>query len=254
MRWFSEFARRGRSGDGASPNSPSRIRTATRSILFALVLAQAACAFPYLQATIESDQIERKLSQMFPLLDSNHHLFAVDSDYALQLLFDSKGALAEIQVAPKYTLSDIHPEWTEPDRMVFLGEPEYSHLLSQIEQAKPLGRLERKDPGSRYLSNDQYPALDEYENGVIRRSMRSGRGLPDSAVFPVASFHVFFFRLVSGHLDSIHESQNPDKTERICRVKLDDKEYWMERKDCESLKTGHNVSVKVAGPLNGDSD
>lgn len=226
-----------------------RLGVATGSISLAFSLAQASCLFAFPQANAQLNQVEQKLSQLFTVLDFKNHIYAVNSDYAMQPLFDEKGALAEIQVAPRFTWNESHPEWIEPDKIMFLGERDYMHLLSLIEQVRPLGRLEKKDLGSPYITNDQYPALDEYENVVIRRSMRSGRGLPDTVVFPVAGVHIFFFRLVSGRLNSIVKFQKLDESEQLCRANIDGREYWMARKDCESVKTGHQISVKAAGPV-----
>jgi hypothetical protein len=214
--------------------------------IYAIGLTQAA--LPFSNPLSNEGAVEQKLSQLFQVTDLNNRIYAVSDSHVLQPLFDKEGELTEIRVVPRHYFNDIHPDWREPDKVPFLDEPGYRHLLSLIQQVRPLGQLKRKDPGSTYITNNRYPAFDEYENCVIERSMLSGRGLPDGIVFPVVSFYIYFLHPVSGHLDSIAKPQPKYESKEFCRVKIDGNMYWIGRKNCGSLKIGNEISIQAAGP------
>jgi hypothetical protein len=233
-----------------SRRSMSKVSVGLVFALYAVSLAQTARPHGHSQKSEELSRPEQKLSRLFPFADSSKHIYTVSSDHVLLPSFDKEGDITEISVVPKYYLNSTHPDWNEPNTVPFLGESDYRHVLSVIEQVSPLGQMKKKDPGSSYITNDRYPAFDEYENCVIERSMRSGRGLPRTITFPVVSFYIYFFHPVSGHLDSISKPKPSDESEGVCRIRMEGKDYWVARKDCESLKTGQHISVKAAGPVN----
>jgi hypothetical protein len=229
-------------------NATVRLIAGLALALCAVTLSQSARSSNFPQGNGDLNNFLLKLSQLFPLADSSQHIFTVNSVYVLQPLFDKSGALTEIRILPKYYFNETHHDWGEPDKPPFLDESEYRHLLSQIEQVSPLGQQKRNDPGSTFITNDQYPAIDEYEKCIINRSMRSKRGLPDAATFPVVSARIYFFHLVSGHLDSFSKPNPPHDFAQFCGVRIEEKFYWISRKDCRSSKRGRQISVMAAGP------
>jgi hypothetical protein len=229
-------------------NSPLRPRAWFVLALGAVALTQFARPSGSSQGNKELDNVVEKLSQSFPFADSTEHIYALNSVYVVQPLFDKSGVLTEIRIFPRYYFNETHPDWREPDNPPYLDEPEYRRLLSLIDKVSPLGQLKKKDSGSKYVSNDQYPATDEYENSIIDRSMRTGNGLPDTVVSPVVSIRIYFVHLVSGHLDSIAKSRLPHEFDIFCRVRIDGKVFWIPRKGCGSLRIGRQISAMAAGP------
>ena len=228
----------------------SRFKIGFTLTLFTVSLTQTVRPLGHRQGDGKISQTEQKLSQLFPSADPSKHIYAVSSDHVLLSLFDKEGALTEISVVPRYYLNDTHPDWTEPDVLPSLSESAYRHLLSLIGQVKSLGQVNRKNSGSAYVTNDQYPILDEYDDCVVQRFMRSGSHVVGPNNFQVASFHVFFFHLVTGRLSSIPKAQKVDGSEKVCSVGIEGNGYWLARKDCERLEIGHPISVMAAGPTN----
>jgi hypothetical protein len=234
----------------------SKIATTAFGILLvlglpAMCLTQAALPITYLSAQEALKKDAQKLSQLFPFADSNKELLDFNKDFVLRPHYDEYGSVLIIEAVPKFYLNDAHPDWVEPDALPFLDRPNYTHLLALIDQVRPLGRRHNEDPSSMYVTNSQFPATDEYDNAVVKRSMYAyAIGDADHpAFFQAASFSILFFHPVSGTLDSLQKSKKRAGPSSVCSVSIDGKRYLTTNKNCNSLKAGRPVSIHAAGPL-----
>ena len=146
------------------------LRTLPSLALLVVSASQALQPLSCLQDHKELRTDRERFSELFPFADSDRLLLTFNNDYVLQPHYGTDGAIWIIEVVPKYVFEETHPKWTEPDTLPFLDRSTYRDLLSQIEKVKSLGRLQYEDPGSTYVTNRQFPAIDAYDNGAITAS------------------------------------------------------------------------------------
>jgi hypothetical protein len=196
------------------------------------------------QCSTDIPKAEASLSKAFSPLDSRLHLFAIEGEFVLQAGYAEDDGLSEVRVVPKSFFHGSHPEWTEPDSPLVLSLGTYEELLSRIRTIKPLGNLiTRGEIG--IMLNLRTSYLDQYENGIVERSMF--RDFPEKP-YDVASFRVAYFRKIAGKLEKM-EGPGAQVGEQVYRIKVNDKWYWTTAKQFKSLKKGQEVSVQAAGPI-----
>lgn len=152
-----------------SPKAAARLLPQTLFML--LVLCNAADA-----STADRDAALRRCREQFgPAVDAARNLFEVNRWYVLEVKFDARSRLSELNVVPKRYFAEAHPEWEEPDApdleahwARYLTRYDYEKLLQRLDHVEPKGGLLRRGV-SGVVTNMTAPVKDLYERAELNR-------------------------------------------------------------------------------------
>lgn len=210
------------------------------------------CCFSSSAQTADKSNVLKKCRDLFgPSIDPRQYLFEVNSQFVLRVKFDIRDELIEMYVFPKYSLEESHPEWTEPEKRVFLSRAEYESLLVQLDSIKPKGRLiQSVQNGAITNSTERY--MDQYEHGYLNWFEWWDWHASDNFKKEIRFFHFYFFHLVEGKVKKKARFNYGFGTPKppYYYIAVGDCHFLVRQSDYWSLKSGRVAKVLVAGPLN----
>jgi hypothetical protein len=137
-------------------------------VLCLLLLPAAAGA-----AADREAALRRCRGQFGAAVDEERNLFEVNRWYVLEVKFDKRGRLSELNVVPKYFFEEAHPEWKEPEApnlegywARYLTRYDYEKLLQRFDRIAPKGGLLKKGWPA-VVTNMTAPYTDFYERAVL---------------------------------------------------------------------------------------
>jgi hypothetical protein len=177
-------------------------------------------------------------------IDFNSKLFKINSDFVLQVRFDT-GNLISLRIVPKYYLNDMHPEWTEPDEWPLLSKSEFQRLLNQLDNIIPRGKLVERQTLC-IVSNSTCSLLDKYKNAYMQK-WQTGDDIRSFELYP---FHEIEGKVIKKEILKYRESKRgPEKA--ICRVLIGELIYDIEPREYAKLHEGRVQKFLGVGPIEG---
>ncbi len=154
---------------------PLKTKRATRlpaqTLLVLLLLFSAADA----SALERGETLRRCREQFGAAVDEERNLFEVNEWYVLEVKFDPRSRLSELNVVPKHFFEESRPEWEEPEsptpegyRARYLTRYDYEKLLQRLDRVAPKGRLLKRGVGA-VVTNMTSPVQDYYERAELTR-------------------------------------------------------------------------------------
>lgn len=176
------------------------------------------------------------------------HLFELNQDYVLKLMFDDQGDISIAEITPKYFWEESKTEWKEPDRMVWLSDKDYREILSKVGNLKKLGALANKGTTGA-VTNLKLWLLDQYEYAFVQRRVHRTADLAQSMPDLVHSFSVYFIHRVEGAVDDKQLVAQYGASEQP-KLKISGRWYFTTKAEFDKAVIGKHASLNVAGPIN----
>jgi hypothetical protein len=152
-----------------SPKAAARLLPQTLFMLLALCDAAGA------SAAGRDVALRRCREQFGPAVDAERNLFEVNRWYVLEVKFDARSRLSELNVLPRRYFAEAHPEWEEPDAPNLEGywarhltRYDYEKLLQRLDRVEPKGGLLKRGV-SGVVTNMTSPVNDLYERAELKR-------------------------------------------------------------------------------------
>lgn len=144
----------------------------------------------------ERTEILRLCEQYFgPAVDAKLNLYAANSFYVLEVVFDAKNRLEKLSIVPRYYFEKAHPEWKESKPFEYLSWIEYQNLLARADLIKPRGQLITPPPPFSVVTNVTAWETSIYENAKLTVGVLADALEPEDSPVRVKWFKLGFGKL-----------------------------------------------------------